>query len=214
MIVIDGMLLFKMYILKMLHELFVQKHLTTQTQNARLDACYQLYIVDTCSHLSKNTQVVLQLFDFCNLQFEMFAPARHRLYTADQDSEKLVASMSVLGYSLYSDRLMGFRRKIFIQFLRNMSATKIGYESEHMTVFRNEMITLLSAIPNNKCSKTITLDAAPYRTIMSHLLLQYELIAPNRTIKIYTDIDNYSNNRRRLSRPQQADNSPLKYIIK
>lgn len=171
-----------MFILHSLHELFSQKHLTIQTQNATLDKCYQMHIYDTCSRLSKSQAVLQQLFDFCNLLFDNFTPARHRIFVNDR---LLQLTMAPFKYSLANDRNNKFNTRNFLKFL---TCHPVSYESNHMHEFRTELIALVAAA--RTCGGSFD-DWQQYKRILAHLSVQYEFINvnDNRKITIFIDDD-------------------------
>lgn len=173
MLSIDGILLFKMFILGSLYELYAQKHLSLQIQSASIDSCYQQQWIHVCTSIVNNANAALNLYDFCVILFDCFTKCRKSVY-------KNRDLTTTINYSLNRDKNNSFSIKRFISFLKNYP-THI-YESAHIQTLRQELLDLLHHIEitkQNLCDKDVIIkfpDDRNFRNIREYLTVQYEFI--------------------------------------
>lgn len=173
MLIVDGQLLFKLYLLTVLHELFEQRHLSLQVQNGQLDDNYRLLWLEICTRVIKKQLFAMQLIDFCMTLFRNFSPCHRRLFTDNKFKPQMFA------YSLASDKKCGFSVGKFLLFLRH--GQPIGYESEHVNKLRTELVQLLEPVAAQRykrggCgSEYVNFGWRDYGGIIKTLAAQYEL---------------------------------------
>lgn len=172
MLTLNGILLFKMFTLSSLYELYSQKHLSLQIQNATLNNCFQFDWLKVCSNIVNDINVALELYDFCIMIFDCFTNTRKNIF--------INKDPITINYSIQHDNAVGFSTKRFRDFLKTYHTHT--HESKHIQALRSELLDLLYHIEITKqnlhdqnvivhfsCNKK-------YRNIREHLSVQYEFV--------------------------------------
>lgn len=172
MYVIDGNLLFQVYVLSVLHELYTQKHLSAQVQYAQLSVAYQQLWLEACTKLSSLPDMKMEMYDFCSLLFASFSSCRRcRIYK----NPKITAQ--VFAYSVQHDRRRGFSLR---QFKHLLQTPMIGHESQHMTEFRHELCKLTQAVLDQRKMPAVRFSLwRDYYHLFQQLAVQYEFQQPD-----------------------------------
>lgn len=203
MLSINGIFLYKLFALSVLHDLFEQKHLSTQITNSSINKYFQLIWINSCGKIIKHKRltVAMELVDFLILIFKKFSPCHRRVFINKH------LNPQVFTYNVNDDENTGFSIKQFLKFLQN---TTIYYESNNIKALRNEILKLLQHvdyIQTKTCKKTTIIqfkDYKLYRTLFDYLRLQFRLsdvnhIVNTSSIFIYAIVE--------------TPNNTLKYIV-
>lgn len=174
-------MLFKLFALSALHELFTQKHLSIQLRNGRIDTYYQFSWINGCSKIVSESKIatVLELVDFCIVLFKKFSPCHRRIFRNKQ------IYAQAFNYSLDDDEESGFSIKRFLHFVKTMD---MGYEeSNKFHRFRSELLKLLQHVDlirtktGDKGGIIQYKDYKSYRLMFEYLSEQYsfeDVLAP------------------------------------
>lgn len=192
---IDGILLFQMFALSSLYELFTQKHLSMHVQNSSIGKCWQLQWLIASTRVVTTITNALELFDFCSLLFNHFTIHYNRRIFKDKRCLSCSGGggglTKTIYYAIERDKSIGFSRKKFLKFLTKFPINH-AYESTRMRVLRVELMRILESVEVTKenistCSTNTTgvLLKFPnahrdYYNILDQLTVQYE----------FTDIKN------------------------
>lgn len=187
MITLNGVVIFKMFLLNVLNEMYIQKKLSPQVQNTNIDINYKFAWIKNCANIiNHNIAAVLDLFDFCILLFQKFSHCHRQIFI----NKRLKAQ--AFNYCTTDDLKSGFSRKKFIKFIKHV----IKYhENDRLLAFSNEIIDLMQKVENiqrSACEENLIIkfkDVQQFVNIFSYLKLQFkfndETIAKNTSSYTY-----------------------------
>lgn len=177
MFTINGIFLFKIYTLTVMYELFNEKILLPQIQNARLSVDFQMFWIQACASFMRinNIESLMAVIDFCLLLFRAFQSSQKNIYTST------TIKMQSFCYDTSHDATNGFIISRFIKFLAKSS---LFYDNQVLYTLREDIIKLLHNVQNvqanESCNKEqlmiIFQEYKKYRALFQRITTQYEFL--------------------------------------
>lgn len=178
MISLSGAVLFKLYMLSTLHELYTQSTVVPELQNSQLNTMYKCEWINNCSQIfqSTNVSIVLEIVEFCLLLIQKFSPSHRQIFNNNKNFKA-----QAFNYNTRDDLITGFSIRTFLKFLRRMGSRDSN--NKRLKRLRDEIIDLLRRVEyiqqETASCKNLMIqfrDYKQYRNLFEHLSVQYKFV--------------------------------------